>query len=291
MKNNFTRIMIIIIATILLTGIIPVIGAETETGTWRQLLQVTIPKFNQFTIGGFWNSQNGIAVGNAGVTRYTNDGGKTWQQAQIESSNRYGMDIVNEKIAWSCGQLGCMAKSIDGGVTWQAVSDYGENIPNHCRFISFTDEKTGWVASPTKLGKTMDGGIHWNDMKIPQGCGDLVAIFLRTPEEGYLLDMNGNLFITQNDGEGWTEKTIGMIFQSHKYMPYIAINFSDVQHGEIAIGIGGETQVLSTSDAGATWKKEEISAEIGGYIFLSHDGQFLTVSSMTDPMLTVYQYK
>jgi photosystem II stability/assembly factor-like uncharacterized protein len=266
----------------------PVINAENEN--WKQLFQVSIANYNVFGMGGFLNAQKGIAIGSWSA-RYSNDSGKTWQTAKMESSYRFGMDFVNETVAWSCGELGLIVKSVDGGVTWQEVTNYGENMPNHCRFLSFLDEKTGWVASLTKLGMTTDGGIHWNDMKIPEGCGELSAIFLRTPKEGYLLDMDGKLFITQDGGATWAVKTIGTTFKSHKMLPYVAMNFSDLQHGEIVIGIGGETQVLSTSDAGATWKTEIISLEIGGYIFLSHDGQFLTVSSMTDQMLTVYQRK
>ena len=94
-------------------------------------------------VAGFHDDGFGITVGYSGDVRYTTDGGQLWTSAENKSWCRYGLDIVDEKTAWHCGNGGHVRASTDGGQTWQTVADFGPNQPDHCRFLSFLDAKTG----------------------------------------------------------------------------------------------------------------------------------------------------
>lgn len=117
---------------------------------WVVSKTVNIPHKNN--IGGFYNDNFGITVGYSGEVHYTNDGGVNWPKGNNKSLCRFGLDIVNEKVAWNCGNGGHVRKTIDGGQNWENVSDFGESVPNHCRYLSFLNENVGWIASPEKIG-------------------------------------------------------------------------------------------------------------------------------------------
>src|SRR5512143_1438269 len=105
---------------------------------------------------GFMNESFGMTVGYGGEVHYTNDGGASWPQAANSSKCRFGLEIVDDQVAWHCGNGGHVRKSTDGGKTWQAVADFGPSEPNQCRFLSFLDDTTGWAATPSQLAATND---------------------------------------------------------------------------------------------------------------------------------------
>ncbi|MDP4164947.1 MAG: YCF48-related protein, partial [Bacillota bacterium] len=181
-KNYFQSLIMMgmLIVIMIIAALMPVFAAELETRSWRQAFQVSISGFGQFTYGGFLNSEYGIAVGHYGEIRYTTDGGKTWKRSESETSCRYGLDIVNDKVAWNCGDADIsVGRTVNGGTTWQTIADIGQRVPDHCRFISFPEESIGWVADLKKVKKTADAGKNWVELTMPAGCVDLLAIFLR----------------------------------------------------------------------------------------------------------------
>lgn len=60
--------------------------------------------------------------------------------------------------------------SKDGGASWQHVEKFGGSQPSQCRFGSFADATTGWIATPTKIGETVDSGNNWKKESIVSPC-------------------------------------------------------------------------------------------------------------------------
>jgi hypothetical protein len=123
--------------------------AQAEASPWEVIHQTRIR--HPTTVVGFLDETFGITGGANGVVHYTTDGGKTWPRAKNSSACRYGLEIVDEQVAWHCGNLGQVHVSTDGGRTWQAVTHYGPRYPNHCRFLSFLDAQTGGLPPPINL--------------------------------------------------------------------------------------------------------------------------------------------
>ena len=249
-------------------------------------------------MAGFLDETFGITGGANGVVHYTTDGGKTWPRAKNSSACRYGLEIVDEQVAWHCGNLGQVPVSTDGGRTWQAVTHYGPRYPNHCRFLSFLDAQTGWAATPYQLGATTDGGMTWTEIAPPEGIQDIAAIELRTATEGYLLDNAGVLYVTQDGGESWSSRRAFELEESGGLLmtlstPVAAMRFFDADHGVIVLSLtgGGESKVLAmrTADGGQTWEQENVPAESGA-LYLTRDGTTLT---LYDPAagITVLRYQ
>lgn len=267
-----------------------------DNSPWQVIFQGQVEQ--PTTVAGFLDETFGITAGSAGEVHYTTDGGETWSKADNSSMCRFGLEIVDEQLAWHCGNGGHVRVSTDGGQTWQDVADYGPNEPNHCRFLSFLDAETGWAATPHQLGATVDGGASWIDVAPPEGIQDIAAIALRTTTDGYLLDTAGNMFVTQDGGETWSPPSLGLIPEGKELLlgglaPAAAMRFLDADRGLVALSLKGEEGVeistAHTADGGQTW--EQVSAVTTfGAPFLTHDGTLLTIVGLSNK-ITVLRHK
>jgi len=267
-----------------------------DDSLWQVVFQGRVEQ--RTTIAGFLDETFGITVGSAGEVHYTIDGGKTWPQAENSSLCRFGLEIVDEQLAWHCGNGGHVRVSTDGGRTWRTVADYGPNEPNHCRFLSFLGAETGWAATPYQLGATADGGVSWADVALPEGIQDIAAIALRTSTDGYLLDVAGNLFATEDGGESWSPLALGLIPEGKELLlgssaPAAAMRFPDADRGLVALSLkgkeGAEIVTARTADGGQTWEYEGALATFGAP-YLTRDGTMLTIVGLSN-RITVLRYQ
>lgn len=263
--------------------------SQTESPLWKSVADATAEHSN--FAAGFMDEKSGITVGYSGEIHYTTDGGKTWPTAVNNSACRWGLDIVNEKLVWSCGNSGNIRVSKDFGQNWDAVTD----CMGPCNLISFIDDKTGWVASTSWMQATSDSGKTWKDVKIPEGLNDITAINLISANEGYILSHSGMFYSTKDGGKTWSSpKDLGVkeLQIDNKRIPAstgtcAAMRFTDSNNGIIVFSgvygtTGGNVWSMKTSDAGKTWTTKALDVDKMFYqstVYLSHDGKFLTLRS------------
>jgi photosystem II stability/assembly factor-like uncharacterized protein len=232
------------------------------------------------TLAGFHTDTFGITVGPDDDARYTTDSGQSWTKATSALHCRHGLEIVDEKIAWHCGNGGTRV-STNGGQTWRTVA------PSACPYLSFLDARTGWSASPYDLQATSDGGASWQPITLPANAQSLAAIALRTANDGYVLDTAGNLFVTTDGGRSWQTHALGLNADEHLIAttvgPKTALRFFDAQHGLVVFDLADKTVWFAqTADGGRSWRRAEI-AELRDqaayyHLYLARDGQRLTVT-------------
>jgi photosystem II stability/assembly factor-like uncharacterized protein len=182
--------------------------------------------------------------------------------------------------------------STDGGQTWAATAV--EPIDGEsCGLLAFADTETGWAGSGAEFQMTTDGGATWEDLVLPEGVNDVAAISLRTPTDGYLVDMDGILYITQDGGKTWTSQSLGLDDPTVMPLetPAAAVRFFDADNGLIILGLFGDTNMMAlrTADGGATWEVESLPSGLG-VPYLSRDGKFLAVHQFSKG-LTLFKYK
>jgi photosystem II stability/assembly factor-like uncharacterized protein len=264
---------------------------------WRIVAESALD--NSVHYSGFLNESFGIAVGYAGEIHYTTDGGASWPQAENQSWCRFGLEIVDEQVAWHCGNGGHVRVSTDGGRTWQQAANFGPNAPAHCRFLSFLDATTGWAATESLLAATTDGGRSWQEIALPEDVDLIMAIELRTATDGYLLDSSGRLLVTADSGSSWEARDLD--FTADAYLarmgsPIAAVRFVDADHGMIVLSRGDAEQgyfVWSayTRDGGATWQHDQVTTERGiPLVFLSRDASTLSVQTTGPLKMTVLRF-
>ncbi len=281
------------------------VSTETVSGDWTLVADNTIS--HVMNIGGYLNDQYGITVGYGGEIHYTNDGGKTWPNAQNNSACRFSLDIVDENLMWCGGNGGNVRVSKDGGKTWSAVTDINLGGMHSC--IDFLDDTTGWITTSIKIAATKDGGQTWTELTLPEEAKGIGTVCLRTPEDGYLLSNNGLLFITSDGGTTWTKHDLGFdrygliadmkgtpgLFKSNTALA--DISFTDENNGIMVFagtkpGEGNITWCLRTTDGGNTWDSE-LFPTVEDYsvtrVFLSNDGEYLTLGDNVNRIM-VYKH-
>ncbi len=235
-------------------------------------------------MAGFQSDAFGITAGPDDDVRYTLDGGQSWTRSANAVYCRHGLEIVDERAAWHCGNGGTRVSS-DGGQTWKTVS------PSACPYMSFLDAQSGWTASPSSIQSTHDGGTTWNDVSMPLAMKDIAAIAFQPGNTGYVLDADGNLFATADEGKSWDIRSLGL--ENGEQLtttingPRAALRFFDPQHGMVIFDLpDGTVWFAITADGGRSWQRAEIP-ELRGQsnyynLFLSQDGRLLTATDDFD---------
>jgi photosystem II stability/assembly factor-like uncharacterized protein len=264
-----------------------------DFGSWNLLQTIPYPD-SVIDFGGFFNKSYGILVGTEGLVEYTTNSGQKWNIGINHSMCRWGLDIVDEKTAWNCGNAGHMRVTHNGAEEWEAVADFGPSEPDHCRYLSFLDATTGWAAGPFELGMTTDGATTWKDLALPPGTGKIAAISLRTPLDGYVLDDRGTLLATADGGKTWTSQPVKLPVAEKlgiHFAPTAALRFLDALHGRIVVLQKGGYQTGETVDGGTTWTWEPIpDLQVFSTLYLTHDARLLTAINLTKNEILLLQY-
>ncbi|CDM70451.1 Hypothetical protein CM240_3334 [Clostridium bornimense] len=283
---------------LLLLGVMMIItnsigcGNEKAKNDWNEFKTVTVS--NQSYIGGFNDENFGITVGYAGESKYSTDGGKTWSEGKNSSLCRFGLAIINDKVAYSCGNGSNVRKTKDGGKTWEAIKDFGKSEPNQCRYLSFINENEGIIASPEQLGITKDSGKEWIDITLPKDIGNILGIFYSDKKVIYIVDSNKKIYISKNAGDTWESKDLKAddMNTTVSSESALAIHFDDENNGRVFY-YTSELVVKSvvTKDGGSTWKDEKVQEVCGQAMFLSQDGKLLSVNSSVDKSIILLKGK
>ena len=154
----------------------------------------------------FLDDNNGIMVGNNGKVLRTYDGGETWQSKKFinSSSTLRQVSYVSETNLVAVGGSRDIFFSLDSGETWKAfkidyfsVSDF--------KSVDFFNEQVGIAIGSATNYKTTNGGKTWIttgvDHYIPGRGGVEIQCFSET--EAYILDDDGAMYKTENQGESW----------------------------------------------------------------------------------------
>jgi photosystem II stability/assembly factor-like uncharacterized protein len=282
----------IVFLVLLLSSVASCAFPTESSGVWEILLQTDKPR-NGFTAA-FLDDEFGITVGHAGDPYYTTDGGQTWVQANSLTIDLCGLDMVDEETIWAVGDAGLVRRSSDGGRTWETVSRL--HYPGSAAYISFVDDQVGWAASLSQLEATSDSGQTWAVIRLPDGAATIAAISLRSATDGYLLDDTGTLYVTQDGGESWAQRSLGLggTIITTRQQQLAAVRFLNAEHGLVILSLEGELGeilALRTADGGRTWQQEIVPGSIGP-LHLTYDGRTLTVMVLTQsPPVTVLGYE
>lgn len=261
--------------------------------TWK-LIKTIQPSEKKFScrMAGFLNNTFGISTAQYGVLNYTADGGETWSRCNNHSDCIAGLEIIDEKNAFITANYSEVRVTNDGGVNWNKIPNYGNMMNEHCRYLSFIDPLTGWIANLKEVGFTKDGGKSWTNIAVPEAIQKISSLWLSSTEEGYILSSDGKLYSTTDGGEAWTEKNLNIQGLSVLVCPTAALNITDNDHIR-AIAFIKEKQgfyYFESEDGGNTWNKEELLLEGGeGYINYSRDGKTVTLTEAETKTIRVYE--
>jgi photosystem II stability/assembly factor-like uncharacterized protein len=259
-----------------------VILAETAE-PWDIVQQIDVERKPSYVA--FMNEQ--IGVTNLGqydnYPSFTVDGGLTWTEYDDYHSNPAIVDIANRQSIWFCNDY-ALVVSKDGG---QSLENLALPAGNDCQLLYFLNDEIGWSATNATLSFTRDGANSWEVIALPESVNMIAAISLRTPEAGYLLDYDGTLYSTEDGGSSWVQQKLeiggGDLEPMSLGTPSAVVHFLDEESGVVILNLagGGKSEVvaLHTTDGGEQWERHLLPVGLGAF-FMSHDGQYLTVTDL-----------
>jgi photosystem II stability/assembly factor-like uncharacterized protein len=263
--------------------------------SWKQIKEI-IPseKKIQNRYAGFFNDKFGISTYQYGILYYTVDGGETWTRGTNKSDCIAGLEIMDEKNAIISANYSEVRVSKDGGVNWNEMPKFGKMENEHCRYLSFIDPNTGWIANRKDLGYTTDGGQTWESINVPQNLSDIGAIWLSSTTEGYILSTDDKLYGTTDAGKTWSEKELGLGGAWLLVCPAAALHVNDQKSFQVVAYHESENEkgyyYYSTVDGGDTWETELVVEGKPGFVYLNREGTLMTISDDGGKTIRVFQY-
>jgi len=204
----------------------------------------------------------------------------SWDSLEI-----WGITFVNRLKGWFCagyfpvyyesmpgagdtwftkGQ-GCIAKSINGGDSWQlqkrdTIYDFFD--------IKMLDTLNGFVVGGNDrtmsavIMKTLNGGVNWQNVTIPTQAKYLRSLKFQG-NQAWAVGHQGTILHSDDEGNTWALQT------SPVETTLYDVDFSDSIHGLIA----GDGYVLYTHNGGNTWNISNLGIEEEKEIAMVRNGQ------------------
>jgi photosystem II stability/assembly factor-like uncharacterized protein len=124
-----------------------------------------------------------------------------------------GVSAVSNTVAWASGQNGTVLRTVDGGLTWQALTIPGAEKLD-LRDIDAIDERVAYALSigsgeSSRIFKTSDGGAGWQTQFVnadPKAFFDAMAFWDAERGVAFSDSVDGRfvILITNDGGRTWT---------------------------------------------------------------------------------------
>lgn len=256
-------IMAMAVAVVTLMSAAPVLGAA-------DLMQMTAPRlpvqmalhavFMDVTAAG----ERQVAVGEYGLILFSEDGGTSWQQAEVPTSvTLTAVDFPTPLKGWAVGHDGVVLHTKDGGATWQIQLS---GLQANKKAMAQVEAKVAEVAGVLDVvPREQRSGLEQRleemellllDMSVPvedNAPTPLMDVMFLDEQTGFAVGAFGMVIETRDGGRNW-EPIVDRMNNIDGWHYY---GIDKVQaNGETVIFIAGEAGLLMRSrDRGATWER------------------------------------
>ncbi len=209
----------------------------------------------------FADGRHGMAVGNRGAVRVSEDGGRSWSISVSGVGGRLmGVGMVDSLFAVAAGDSGIVVRTVDGGRSWQRLTSgleyHSQTNPYAIQLedVYMVDRSHGFIVGQGGLIlRTEDGGNSWAPTRLSSYVY-LRAVRFLDRERGFVAGDSGLVYMTSDGGKNWTRRSTGRANDRLE-----GIHFFDEQRGW-AVG----TYVSRTWDGGVTWSRVSTGGSVGG---------------------------
>lgn len=183
---------------------------------------------------------------------------------------------LDSRVAVATGALGVIARTTDGGASWQVVQDPMPDLPNYTRLAALDARTLIAVSNKGTVIRSEDAGLTWRSIPIP--TTDYVdSLSFRNASIGVLSSSREGAFRTVDGGFTWTR-----IPSADAAKPFEKISGMALR-GMLGFATGEDHWFRST-DGGASWQAQvpppaSEHLGIGGYVTFADDQTLIVTGS------------
>jgi len=211
----------------------------------------------------FVDSKRGWAGGDDGLVLRTEDGGRTWSQQSINSSENINDLFFRDKENGYLLAGNRVFVTEDRGRTWRestqiSPATFGGAVPE-LYTVRFVNKKKGWVVGSLSrrdavvdslILYTDDGGTSWQRQRVPVKH-ELIHLDFAGEKRGWIVGALGVILHTRDGGVTWTQQTTNT---------FATLYHVDFRNERIGWTVGESGTILRTIDGGESW--EAVNAQL-----------------------------
>lgn len=147
-----------------------------------------------------------------GYIYFSEDGGLTWtaqESGTINTGDWNVIKFVNTEVGWAGGETNELARTLDGGDTWSAITGPSARNSDNVTALEVLDQNRAWIGYSTGyLYYTLDGGTTWTQRTFSgSASGSVKDIEFYNDLLGFMIHNTsapvGRLFKTIDGGYTW----------------------------------------------------------------------------------------
>ena len=198
----------------------------------------------------FSDTSNGMAVATEGVLLRTSDGGVSWTQEHVDSSNPLHGLVQISASTWAAAGGGLnIVRSVDSGATWT----YALSGQKTWWDVSMSTQAIGWrVGTDGSIEKTTNGGSVWV-AQTSNTQSDLFGVRALSEQRAVAVGRDGAIVTTSDGGTTWTPRTSGVS---------VELQMVDALSGTAVWAVGDQGTILQSTDNGVTWMVRRTVANV-----------------------------
>ncbi len=246
-------------------------AADIREALRKQLYDVT-----------FLDPEHGWAVGGAGTTLRTMDGGRTWRRRQVGGRNIHSVAFVSERDGWAVGERGLLLHTRTGGNAWGVQK---LTTKSDLSRIRFANPRVGWIVGDRGIIlSTRDGGRSWQRQRSGLSTSKLQDIACLSPHACVIVGDVGTVLTTHDGGGTWTKRVNPL-----SEPPAETIYSVTISRNRIVWAVGGwrnAGSLLRSDDEGKSWtevrRSDDLALPLALFFWdsrrgiVGHDGVTLT---------------
>ena len=204
----------------------------------------------------FVDSKRGWVAGDDGFILHTEDGGRTWAQQIIATTDGINDIYFRDKEDGYLLAGNRIFGTDDGGTRWTEKrrfqpTEFGGGLPE-LYSVRFASKKKGWVVGSISRRDTVvdslilytdDSGASWQTQRAPTR-DELIHLDFTSDKRGWVVGSSGVILHTKDGGETWTRQRSGTTATLYN------VDFLDE---ELGWAVGERGTILRTTDGGETW--------------------------------------
>ena len=183
----------------------------------------------------------------------------------VTTENLYAVETADSLHVMVAGENGVIARSANGGATWESRPIAAKSI---IRDLDFADHTTGWLVGQSAAGaglsmKSASGGDAWTSWPTT-AAKSLYANCMVSDLVGWNVGAQGVIEKTVNGGTTWSAQ-YGAADKT-----FYDLDFCNPDTGWV---VGDAGVILKTLNGGASWNSQSsgLSSTIRGVVFIDSD--------------------